>query len=139
MKRKPYFKLTAIAAILLSTHSFAQEEANSVPKKDIGLETIIVTSERIANNLQNTPVAVTAFSQAQIERLGAQGLEDLRSFVPNFTIAESAFGRMNPVFNIRGVGAGTSTAGVVTEKPVGLYRRYLFVSRSGFINFCIRC
>ena len=96
----------------------------------VGLEEIIVTAERRETNLQSTPLSITAFDSEQIEAISAVGLQDLQGFIPNFSISEDgAYGRSNPQFNIRGVGAGTVTAGVVTERPVGLYIDGLFFPR----------
>jgi iron complex outermembrane receptor protein len=116
----------AITALSFSTATSAQD----APQK-ISLEEVTVTAERIETDLQDTPIAVTSLSSEQIEQSGAVGLENLSTFVPNLTISEDGdYGRMNPQFNIRGVGAGVPTAGVVTERPVGLYVDGVFLSRA---------
>jgi len=118
----PYILLAATTA----SHSISAQE------EDLAfLEEVVVTAERRETNLQETAVAVTAFTEDQIAQLGASGVEDLQTFTPNLSITEDGdYGRMNPQFNIRGVGAGVPTAGVVTERPVGLYVDGVFLARA---------
>ena len=51
--------------VLLVGTSYAQF---LVAQGEGGLEEIIVTAEKRENNLQNTPIAVSAFTQADLER-----------------------------------------------------------------------
>src|SRR5689334_22603202 len=71
---------------------------------------IVVTAQRKRENLQDVPIAVSAFDQ---DRLAAQHLDagpELLLAVPNITAAKGYFGGFN--FQIRGVGSqlGTTAA-----------------------------
>lgn len=94
------------------------------------LEVIEVTAERRITNLQETPISIVSIGEKEIEQTGAGSLDQLQDFIPNLNINfSSGFGRANPTFNIRGVGAGVASAGAVTERPVGLYIDGLYYSR----------
>ncbi len=123
--RNTWSIIGGVCALAACGTATAQSESGSA-----ALDEVVVTAERRETDLQDTPVAVTAFDAAQIENLGANGLDDLRHFIPNFSISEDPqYGRSNPQFNIRGVGAGTRTAGIVTERPVALYIDGMYYAR----------
>ena len=81
------------------------------------LEEIVVTARRRAENLQYSPVAVTALSQRQLEQTGARTFEDYALSVPGLSFV----GNNSPENKI--VLRGVST-GVVTRDEgsvIGLY------------------
>lgn len=83
----------------------AQEQATDVAPK---MEEIIVTAEKRETNLQETPVAMSAFTAEMIDK---QAIEDIRSLqfsVPGLTVAAS---RQLQVFTIRGVGQDNTLSG----------------------------
>jgi iron complex outermembrane receptor protein len=53
---------------------------------DLQVEEIIVTANRRESNLQDTAVAVTAFSQTTLDQAQASDLAGLQAFVPNLTV-----------------------------------------------------
>ncbi|HLG86771.1 MAG TPA: OmpA family protein [Alphaproteobacteria bacterium] len=86
------------------------------------MEEIVVTARRREERLQSVPVAVTAFSQADITLNEIQTAEDLQRLVPSMYVGTPAGLRSSTVFNIRGQGAGFGNSpGVVAylaEVPV---------------------
>jgi len=77
---------------------------------------VVVTARRVRENIQKVPVAVTAFSGAQLEQLAIRTPSDLQFAVPSLT-ATGTFGHTFGSYAIRGL-----TAGVVTyfsEAPGG--------------------
>ncbi len=138
MKLRTLIGLTTALASGISVSAHAQQttveqeasEAEGGATQSSGLGVIVVTAERRETNLQETPLSITAIGAEELEQIGAIGLQDMQGFIPNFSISEDgAYGRSNPQFNIRGVGAGTITAGIVTERPVGLYIDGVFFPR----------
>lgn len=87
-----------------------------------GLGDIIVTARRVAENVQNTPVAVSIFSNETLARAQISGTEGLSALVPSLQIAGAAPNVGNPsaaqIF-IRGIGQSDTTPGV--DPGVGLY------------------
>jgi iron complex outermembrane receptor protein len=76
-----WFPLVAIALspVYIATPTLGQE-----------LEEIVVTARKRTESLQDVPIAVTAFTQSQIESAGIQRPVDFISKIPNVTIVDSA-------------------------------------------------
>ena len=62
--------------------------AESVSPGAAGLEEVIVTATKRETNLQDTPIAVTAFSQTALEQAHVNDLAGLQSYVPNLTVEQ---------------------------------------------------
>ncbi len=73
-----------------------------------GVEEIIVTASRRETNLQDTPIAVTAFSQKALDETHATDLAGLQSFVPNLTVEQHGDSGGVHVY-LRGVGSANHT------------------------------
>lgn len=89
----------AIAAgVLLPGAAMAAETENAI-------EELVVTARMRAESLQETPVAVTAVTESQIQKLFVQDLSDLTRAAPNFTIeGVGAIHRNASVAYSRGIG-----------------------------------
>lgn len=108
------------AACLAAQTAAAQEQAapeaeNSARDTDEGA--IIVTARKREEALSDVPVAVTAFSAAQIEKLGLKGIDDLGSFTPGLIVSESAVSSGGSIF-LRGIGSGSSN--VLADQSVAI-------------------
>ncbi|MDA1350989.1 MAG: TonB-dependent receptor [Proteobacteria bacterium] len=57
---------------------------------EIAIEEIVVSARKRAENLQEVPIAVTAFTASQIESAGIQRPADFISLMPNVTMVDSA-------------------------------------------------
>jgi len=57
---------------------------------EITIEEIVVSARKRAENLQEVPIAVTAFTEAQIKSAGIQRPADFISLMPNVTMVDSA-------------------------------------------------
>jgi iron complex outermembrane receptor protein len=80
--------------------------AQETPAKDRSqLETVVITAERRAENIQDVPNAVSKISGEKLDVLasGGQDLRFLSGRVPSLNI-ESSFGRAFPRFYLRGYG-----------------------------------
>ena len=55
-----------------------------------GLEEVVVTARKRVENLQDVPIAITAFDETAIERAGIERASDYISLVPNVTIVDTA-------------------------------------------------
>ena len=53
---------------------------------EITLETMTVTAQKQEENIQDVPMAITAFSAQGIEDAKIESVSDLADFVPNFII-----------------------------------------------------
>ena len=89
------------------------------------LEEVVVTARRREESLQETPVAVTAFSEDELRAAQINGVGDLVANVPGLTRRE---GRKEADLAIRGV--GTRVVGVASDPAVGVYVDNIFIPRS---------
>ena len=136
--------VTAVRALLLGNAALlalpaaaaAQEppvaDAPAVdPVLDDAAETdtgeIVVTARRRAESLQDVPIAVTAFSGAQLEREGAIDITDIGDTTPNVTIEVSRGTNSTLTAFIRGIGQQDPVAGF--EQGVGLYLDDVYLNR----------
>ncbi|WP_439533876.1 TonB-dependent receptor [Polymorphobacter sp.] len=92
--------------ILVATSALptaAQAQTTAVDAAD----TIVVTARKREESLVEVPLAVSVFSQANIEDRGINTIADLSAFTPGFTFQETgqagASGRDNPNIRFRGV------------------------------------
>lgn len=89
---------------------------------------IVVTAERRATNLQDTPLSIIAVTQAEITAKGIEDLEDLSKFTPNLSISATRGNGNNAAnFVIRGIAGGGGATG---ERGVGLYVDGVYVPRT---------
>jgi iron complex outermembrane receptor protein len=85
------------------------------------VEQVIVTTERRATNVQDTPLAVTAFTSQTRENLGIESIQSLAQFTPGVSYSAAAD---RPT--IRGVGRQNNSHGL--NSPVAQYIDGFYVS-----------
>ena len=69
-----------------------------------GLEEVVVTAQKRAENLQDVPISVAAVSGDQVEKMQATSLKNLQGTVPNVQINNFPNTPNSAVFTIRGIG-----------------------------------
>ncbi|MBN8819951.1 MAG: TonB-dependent receptor [Sphingomonas sp.] len=112
-------------ATLMASPVFAQSSESS---DDFGVADIIVTAERRATSLQNTPISIVALTEELVAAKGIEDLQDLSRFTPNLSITPSRGGGNNAAnFVIRGIGGG---GGITGERGVGLYIDGIYMPRT---------
>jgi iron complex outermembrane receptor protein len=72
------------------------------------LEEVIVTATKFSTNLMDTPLAVSAFEQEQLDKLGITAVRDLVNLVPNMSIMTDVES-MAPIITMRGVRSTNTT------------------------------
>jgi iron complex outermembrane receptor protein len=119
---------------LIVSHLAAAIAAGSmglIPAVALGqaaLEEVVVTARKREESLQETPVAVSAFTGESMQELGMTNISDLTKVVPNVDMysGNGTTGAGN-VF-IRGIGARNT--GVNFDSGVGIYVDGVYVSRA---------
>lgn len=92
------------------------------------LEEIVVTAQRRASSLQDTPISIEAFGAEKLEMRGIGGLEDLGANVPSMVVEPHPLSNTTLRITIRGVGITDSQ---VTQDPaVGIYIDGVYLARS---------
>ena len=66
------------------------------------LEEIVVVAQKREQNIQDVPIAISAFSGAQMDALGVSESFDIAAFAPGVHISGNLAGQ-NTQFSIRGV------------------------------------
>lgn len=99
-------------AIVASSPALAQDApaagagesqaAQSAASGGDGLDEIVVTARRREENLQDVPIAITAFDAGAIERLGIESTTDLEAYVPSLSVGNEAIFSVYPNYGIRG-------------------------------------
>jgi iron complex outermembrane receptor protein len=122
--------LMGVAFAALAVPAHAQEAAvpaDQVASADEASGEIVVTARRRAENLQDVPIAVTAFSGEALEEQGALDITDIGDTTPNVTLEPSRGTNSTLTAFIRGVGQQDPVAGF--EQGVGLYLDDVYLNR----------
>jgi iron complex outermembrane receptor protein len=104
----------------------ADDAAVAIDDTDYGND-IIVTASKRSQTLQDTPVAVSVTSAAQLEESQIRDLIDLQTAVPSLRVSQLQ-SSANTNFIIRGFGNGANNAGI--EPSVGVFIDGVYRSRS---------
>jgi iron complex outermembrane recepter protein len=84
--------VSLLFTVALPTSALAQGASETVPRdtsdaaRRSELEDIVVTARRVEENLQDVPVAVTAFTGADLVNQNAQRVQDVARFTPGLNI-----------------------------------------------------
>lgn len=132
VKIRKLVKLMSTAALLLPASAIAQDAAD-----DPALQTaqansdrfIIVTARQRAENIQDVPLAITAFDAEAIKEKNIQDLTDVARFTAGFSFEDLSGGYASPT--IRGQSQQRITA---AEAPVGTFFNGIYLPRSWMID-----
>lgn len=91
------------------------------------LEEIVVTARRRAENIQDVPVAVSAFDTESLERRGIKDITELQQQLPNTTLQVSRGTNSTLTAYIRGIGQQDPLWGF--EPGVGIYVDDVYIAR----------
>jgi iron complex outermembrane receptor protein len=95
--------LLASSALGLDFSLAAQAQtSDSTHTQVAGLETIIVTARKRAEDQQVVPISITAYDQSDLDRLNIRTIEDLRYSAPSVYIAPTTFRQDTLNVTIRG-------------------------------------
>lgn len=121
-----------IAALLAGTAALTIAGAAEA-QSTAGLEEIVVTATKMgATNLQDTPMAISAFTDELMTRTGVREIRDLMTLTPNLNIAQnSAFAQVY----IRGIGSNNIFAGSDPSSTIHIDGVYIARPASYFAGF----
>ncbi len=80
------------------------------------VDALIVTAQKREENIQDVPIAISAFSQRALDEQKIEGGFDLLKAIPNVTFSKNNFSSYN--FSIRGI--GTKAISVTTDPGVAV-------------------
>ena len=127
MRRVPGLIIASLCApVAMSTVAAAQGTGDARSRAG-ELEVIVVTAQRREEGLQNTPVAVSAFSSSALEAIGATDFTAVGEYVPNLNIMPQS-GTNGTAITLRGIGSADPSAAI--DPKVGLYIDGVYVARN---------
>src|SRR5689334_4083255 len=110
----------AVAASLLAPEALAQQAPTAAAQESGQLEEVIVTAQYRRENLQNTPIAITAVQGDRLEEQSINNVQDLGRLVPNANFVQPGAGNgPNTTIGMRGV--NTTDFIYTTDPGVGIY------------------
>jgi iron complex outermembrane receptor protein len=113
--------------VLLAQPSLAQTAATpdraAAQANDGGIEDIVVTARYISENIQDTPIAITAQTSTQLQAANVTSTSTLGAVVPNlFTMPGDSQAAGTPVIGLRGVLQGSGASSSLAVPPaVAIY------------------
>ncbi len=112
-----------VIAALIATDVMAADASRSFD----GLEEIVVTSRRIEESLQSTPISVSAFRAQDLDKLNIERIGDVSAYTPNFATIGGPTGHNDAFFFIRGIGQTDLNA--AADPAVGVYIDGVYLGR----------
>ena len=104
---------------------------NAAESANEGLEEIVVTAQKRAENVQAVPIAITALSAAALESRGVTNIAQVSSFSPNIQIDRaSPFAGSSSIISAYVRGIGQNDFAFNMEPGVGLYVDGVYYART---------
>lgn len=119
--------LLAGAAWTAASAAYAQDNIILPSDQVAAVDEIVVTARRREENLQDVPVAVTAFGEQRLEAIGAQDITELTRTAPSLTLQAARGSNSTLISFIRGIGQQDPLWGF--EPGVGLYVDDVYIAR----------
>lgn len=110
-------------SILSQAVAFATAISGSAYAAEI--EEVVVTAQKRSENLQDVPIAISAFTGENIEKMGAQSLTDLGKSTPGVEMNNDT--ALQPTYNIRGIQTSDFTVG--SDPAVAVYVDGVYTGR----------
>jgi iron complex outermembrane recepter protein len=140
------YQYQGVLAVLLAAFAFAATPRPALAagaSDSLELDEVIVTAQKRSERIQDVPIAITAFSDADLHDKGISDIQGLSRLVPNVNLdAGSPFSGSNSVLSasIRGIGqddfafnldpgVGVYVDGVYFARTVGANQNMLDVQR----------
>jgi iron complex outermembrane recepter protein len=121
--------LAAAVSLLLAApgSAEAQQPAADNQAATDAVDTIVVTARRREESIQDVPVAVSAFGEADLQAMQARALDNLQGAVPNMNIVQGRGSASSVNVFIRGIGQPDALQ--TFDPGVGIYVDDVYLSR----------
>jgi len=125
MTSRTFKGLTALAVstslLAISAPAFAQ------------LDEIVTTAQKKTQNLQDVPIAITAFDVEALEANRIEGLEDIGKFTPGLYVTQNPADPNGVRISIRGI--GTFDPQVGQDSRVAIYQDGVYLGKTQGLGF----
>jgi iron complex outermembrane receptor protein len=120
----------ATLAIAIAVPAHAQENA-SAQQSTGGIQEIVVTAQKRAEDVQDVPIAISAFNAAALEERAVGDVSALSGITPNVTLdASTPFSGSSAVLGATIRGIGSSDFAFNIDPAVGVYLDGVYLGRS---------
>ncbi len=130
--------VSALLASALALPAFAQDAAApataapAAPEAEAGaqstgIEEIQITARKVSENLQEAPLAVSAFDAETLDSLGVSDTRDISAIAPNLYFTQTPGSVANLALSIRGVGGAEPL--LTREQGVAIYMDGAYIAR----------
>ncbi|MBY6189359.1 TonB-dependent receptor [Microbulbifer agarilyticus] len=89
------------------------------------IEEVVVTAQKRAENLQDVPIAISAFTGDSMKAMGVKNLTDLGKFTPGVEMNNDT--PLQPTYSVRGIETGDFTVG--SDPAVAVYVDGVYTGR----------
>ncbi len=107
----------------------AQQASTSDGADQAQTDEIIVTATLRSENLQNVPIAVTAFTGESLEKAGVRDVKSFEAVAASFNTNSTQNESGGSTLRVRGVGTAGNNVGL--ESAVGIFLDGVYLSRPG--------
>ena len=117
--------------VLMTGTAHAQSKPATTPPTEGGIQEIVVTAQKRSENVQNVPIAISAFTANALKERAVGDVSALSGLSPNVTLdASTPFSGSSAVLgaSIRGVGAADFAFNI--DSAVGVYVDGVYLGRS---------
>ena len=118
-------------ASLWAAPAMAQDQAAQAEDQQGGIPEIVVTAQKRAENVQDVPIAISAFTASALEERAVGDVANLSGITPNVTLdASTPFSGSSAVLgaSIRGIGSADFAFNI--DPAVGVYLDGVYLGRS---------
>ncbi|PHZ85942.1 TonB-dependent receptor [Paremcibacter congregatus] len=122
--------LLGCAALSVLTGGLSAQAQDTAEAGDVAIfEEIVVTARKTAESLQDTPIALSAFTESAIETRGINELGNIGKIIPNLFFGGIGAGSANvATVAIRGIGQVDHL--ITTDPAVGIYIDGVYLGRT---------
>lgn len=128
-------KTTICVAVLaaISSQALANDSNKDTKTEKEKFEVIEVTTQKRVENAQKVPIALTAFSEETLRKLGAQNINDIGGSTPGLDTTSRSI--TQPKIGIRGL--TNNSASIGSESNIVVYQDNVYSGRTGAatVNF----
>jgi iron complex outermembrane receptor protein len=136
-----FLTLLATTSLAFAGRAFAQADATpdtagTAPKTQVmALEKVVVTARKRQEDQQVVPISITAFNQADLDRLNVRTIEDLKYVSPSVYIAPTTFRQDTLNITIRGqrnfdAPSGGGNPGLGFDTASAVYKDGVYYARA---------
>lgn len=116
MRPRPHSPIAAAVMMALGGQAALAQDQDTG-----GLEEVVVTAQKRAENLQDVPISIEALGNEKLEQLNVQNFEDYVKMLPSVTMQPGGGGAGYSAVYMRGIVTGGDGQATTSQPSVGTY------------------